>query len=134
MAYRRKYLLDCEIAAEEAKRKWKWKLGWSPLTVGLWAAGAALVCGAVALAVMRLSGGPPIPGPPSVTREEFGNSVRGKTREEVTQAFGPPAKSGPDFVQYNWLTHDPSTRKRDGHVTVNIDEKTGRCVSVTIGP
>jgi hypothetical protein len=75
---------------------------------------------------------PPLP-PSSVTREEFGKSVRGKTRDEVTRAFGPPAKSGPDFASYDWITYDPSTRKADKQVTVNFDE-TGRCVSVTVRP
>jgi hypothetical protein len=137
VAYRRKYLLDCEIAEAKAKEgKWKWMRmgGWKPLTIGLWAAGLALLFGAVALAVMLVPDGPPIMAPPAVPREEFRKSVVGKTRDEVTQAHGPPPKSGADFLYYSWLSSDPSTGKADKHIMVMFDERTGRCVNVKFTP
>jgi hypothetical protein len=132
MAYKRKYLLDCEIAEAKAKGKWDWK--GKPLTIALWAAGAALLCGAVALAVMFVSKGPPLLGPPPIPREEFSKSVMGKTKDEVAQALGPAPKSGPDFLYYSWLTRDQSTGKADKHIMVMFDEKTGRCAKVNFAP
>jgi hypothetical protein len=134
MAYRRKYLLDCEIAEAKAKERWKWKWGWKSLTIALWVLGAALLCGAAALAVRLVPSGPPVLGPPAIPREEFRKSVVGRTRDEVTAAFGPPAKSGPFFVYYSWLSSDPSTGKADQHIMVMLDEKTGRCVDVKFTP
>jgi hypothetical protein len=134
MAYRRKSLLDCEIAEMKAKAKRKWSLGSSPLTIGLWAGGAALLCVAIVLAVKFLSNGPPLLGPPAIPREEFSKSVVGKTKDEVTQAHGSPPKSGPDFRYYSWLSRDPSTGKADKHIMVMFDEKTGRCATVKFTP
>ncbi|MFO0846063.1 MAG: hypothetical protein U0797_27390 [Gemmataceae bacterium] len=136
MAYRRKYLLDCEIAEAKAKNKWNGLFAWQwhPLTVGLCAAGAALLCGAIGLGVLFLWDGPPLLGPPPVPREEFRTSVVGKTRDEVTQALGPPLRTGGDFVFYSWLSRDPSTGRADKHIVVRFDVKTGRCVSVDFMP
>jgi hypothetical protein len=131
MAYKRKYLLDCEIAEAKAKGKWNWK----PLTIGLWAAGAALLCVALLYVpvAFRLMTGTKA-GPRPIPREEFNRAVVGKDKGELVRAFGPPPRWGGDFMYYRSLTIDSATGKVDEHIMLTIDTKNDRCVKVSFPP